>query len=358
MTSPPRRGSAESAGALTTRMPSRVPKYSPSSGLRVTRSRSHQESPKQNPNPRSVVANGGISGPISSPRAIIGPSPPRQIMGFDSSVTMLAVLVSLPRRYSTRTVSPGSRSPTSSMSLWPGPDSSSSSVDTPPSDVPLKRVMMSPALRPAFSAGPPGVTPSILAPSRSLSALAAVLTSTPMRARLSPMVNEKARVSGRGALRGRAGSCPTSTGTIVTAASTARTALRIMVVVLLEGPSQAHVPGAGDPNLYKLLHQLHPLPPQIHQLRLACRTGVEIGQLSIYLRDLVFEPRGDFRLAAAHDPALRIEGLQRRLELRRLPFGLGQVLGDAAVAEHRAEDHQADQRSRGGETVPRPAAPA
>src|SRR5438034_8102901 len=39
ITSPALRGRLESAGARTTRMPSLVPKYSPKSGLRLTRDR-------------------------------------------------------------------------------------------------------------------------------------------------------------------------------------------------------------------------------------------------------------------------------------------------------------------------------
>src|SRR5207237_548512 len=66
----------------------------------------------------------------------------------------------------------------------PGPESSVSSARAPPSVVVLKRVITSPALRPAFSAGPPGVTPSIRAPILSPAASARVSTTTPMRPRL------------------------------------------------------------------------------------------------------------------------------------------------------------------------------
>ncbi len=53
ITSPLLSGRLESAGALTTKTPSLVPKYSPRSGLRLTSSMSHQASPKQNENPPS-----------------------------------------------------------------------------------------------------------------------------------------------------------------------------------------------------------------------------------------------------------------------------------------------------------------
>src|SRR5437762_3348839 len=45
ITSPPFKGSVESAGAFTTRTPSFVPKYSPKSELRLTSSRSPQGEP-------------------------------------------------------------------------------------------------------------------------------------------------------------------------------------------------------------------------------------------------------------------------------------------------------------------------
>src|SRR2546429_9523251 len=82
----------------------------------------------------------------------------------------------------------------------------------PPSDVPANLVMMSPTLRPAFSAGLPGVTPSILAPTLSLSALASVRTTTPIRPRLSLNENENARAArgARGARGVAGGSWPAS----------------------------------------------------------------------------------------------------------------------------------------------------
>src|SRR5256885_249480 len=73
-----------------------------------------------------------------------------------SSATSVAVLVSLARRYSICTVSPGASLRASSISLCPGPDSSSSSDFTPASPVPLNFVMMSPAFSPAFPGRPAG----------------------------------------------------------------------------------------------------------------------------------------------------------------------------------------------------------
>src|SRR5437762_1265515 len=72
-----------------------------------------------------------------------------------SSATSVAFLVSLPRRYSICTVSPGSSLRASCTRLVPGPDSSSSSALSSASAVPLNLVMMSPTLSPAFAAGPP-----------------------------------------------------------------------------------------------------------------------------------------------------------------------------------------------------------
>src|SRR6266513_1069347 len=102
-----------------------------------------------------------------------------------SSATSVAFLVSLPRRYSICTVSPGSSLRASCTSLVPGPDSSSSSALSSASAVPLNLVMMSPTLSPAFAAGPPGVTPSIFAPSLSAWESGWVFTTTPIRPRLS-----------------------------------------------------------------------------------------------------------------------------------------------------------------------------
>src|SRR5256884_7568683 len=65
------------------------------------------------------------------------------------------------------------------------------------SDVPLNFVMMSPTLRTALSAGPPGVTPSILAAILSGSGLGSVLTTTPIRPRWSLIMNARTR-GGRG----------------------------------------------------------------------------------------------------------------------------------------------------------------
>src|SRR2546425_10110487 len=59
------------------------------------------------------------------------------------AATRVACFVSLPRRYSTCTVSSGSSLRASSTSFLPGPDSSSSSGFTAASEVPLNFVMMS-----------------------------------------------------------------------------------------------------------------------------------------------------------------------------------------------------------------------
>ncbi len=126
-----------------------------------------------------------------------------------SAATKVACFVSLPRRYSTCTVSSGASLRASSTSFRPGPDSSSSSVFAAASDVPLNFVMTSPTLRPALSAGPPGVTPSILAPILSVSGLASVLTTTPIRPWWSLNMNARARGS-RGGRGGRGVPCAVS----------------------------------------------------------------------------------------------------------------------------------------------------
>src|SRR5207237_1161000 len=94
----------------------------------------------------------------------------------------------------------------------PGPESWSSSDRAPPSEVVLKRVITSPALSPAFSAGPPGVTPSIRAPILSPAASARVSTTTPIRPRLplkeyTPSGPASTRTRGRARTRGCGASC-------------------------------------------------------------------------------------------------------------------------------------------------------
>src|SRR2546430_15925488 len=124
----------------------------------------------------------------------------------------------------------------SSMSLKPGPESSPSSAVAPPSDVVLKRVITSPALRPAFSAGPPGVTPSILAPTLSPAASAFVSTTTPMRPRLplneyTPNGPVSTRTRGRTRTRRCGAFCVTdAAGQIRQAARAALLKLRIIAV--------------------------------------------------------------------------------------------------------------------------------
>src|SRR5205823_11610446 len=90
-------------------------------------------------------------------------------------------------------------------SLLPGPDSSSFSSRTPASEVPLNFVMTSPTLSPALAAGPPGVTPSILAPIVSVAGSASVFTRTPIRPRLSSNAYVKAPRGSRGGRGGRGG---------------------------------------------------------------------------------------------------------------------------------------------------------
>src|SRR5438309_11466307 len=62
ITSPLRTGRLESPGALTTRTPSFVPKYSPRSGFRFTSSRSPQGVPNDNSTPYQPGLAGAIRG--------------------------------------------------------------------------------------------------------------------------------------------------------------------------------------------------------------------------------------------------------------------------------------------------------
>src|SRR5439155_359623 len=103
ITSPLRTGRLESPGALTTRTPSFVPKYSPRSGFRFTSSRSPQGDPNENSKPCIPGIPGAIwKVGIGTSGISIRNEPPR------SSATSATFFVSPPRRYSTCTVSPGS----------------------------------------------------------------------------------------------------------------------------------------------------------------------------------------------------------------------------------------------------------
>src|SRR5207245_1890041 len=185
-----------------------------------------------------------------------------------SSATSVAVFVSPPRRYSIWTVSPGASLRASSISFFPGPDSSSSSDFTPASPVPLNFVMMSPALSPAFSAGPPGVTASSLAPSLSLSGEASVRTTTPMRPRLS--LYEKAKPRGaRGARGGRGGCCAASHAGPMTATATAAMIHFFNIMNGFLRASQPNIGDAGDVRVDQLLHQRHPILPEFDELVVA-----------------------------------------------------------------------------------------
>jgi len=177
------------------------------------------------------------------------------------SATSVAFLPSLPRRYSSCTVSPGSSPRASSTSLLPGPDSSSSSALAPASEVPLNFVMMSPTLSPALAAGPPGVTPSILAPILSVSESASLLTTTPIRPRLS--LNEYANP--RGSRGGRGVPCAASAAG---QAASAAAAITVHLCCIVNAPpgSEPHVAGPGNPDAHELLHQVHPLLPEFQEL--------------------------------------------------------------------------------------------
>ena len=175
----------------------------------------------------------------------------------------VALRLSVPRRYSTWTLSPGSSERARSINFMPGPESSSFSDSAPPSAVPLKRVITSPALRPAFSAGPPGVMPSIRAPTLSPVASARVSTTTPIRPRLSENANTlpgplSTRTRGREGRRGAA--CANARdGMIMLAAMAAKVHVRI-ILTLLQG-LEPDVANAGRAGVHQFPHQIHALLP-------------------------------------------------------------------------------------------------
>ena len=157
----------------------------------------------------------------------------------------------------------------------PGPESWSSSDRAPPSEVVLKRVITSPALSPAFSAGPPGVTPSIRAPILSPAASARVSTTTPMRPRLplneyTPSGPVSTRTRGRARTRGCGASCVMDVaGQMRQAASAAIIELRIIALPGLvrarrnepasRGPSPT--PASARPVAAKVLQVRRPAHP-------------------------------------------------------------------------------------------------
>src|SRR5881394_4082837 len=230
----------------------------------------------------------------------------------------------------------------------PGPDSSSPSDATPPSAVPLKRVMMSPALRPASSAGPPGVTASMRAPSLSLVASAFVLTTTPMRPRLpanvyppNGPVSTRVRTRERVLARARgAGSCATATDERVIAASAATIQLRFMVG--LSGPSQAHVASSADAHVHQLAHQVHPLFPELYEfgvLRLRLerapprQVAIDDGNPVLQLRHLRCHAPGQH-------PAIDVIVLELVFERGGLILGHGKLgVQRTGAAQSRSEEH-------------------
>src|SRR5881396_2950836 len=342
ITSPPFKGSVESAGAFTTRTPSFVPKYSPKSELRLTSSRSPQGEP--NISKRSM--------PSIGPQAISG-GPGISIWNFPpmSAATSVVCFVSLPRRNSTFTVSSGSSLRASSTSFLPGPDSSSSSAFTPASDVPLNLVMMSPTLMPALSAGPPGVTPSILAPSLTVSALASVCTITPIR----PRWSLKANVRTRGGRGGRGVPCATSP--IGPAASAAATMIHLDCICISLRASEAHVRGTRDASAHELLHEIHPLLPQLDELGATCLDliRVQLSQLAVDDGNPVLQRGAERRGAAARHLAVGVVTPQLLLERRRLRLDAREVGG---VDRCGPEWPEHEQRCDGGGRRHTPYAPA
>src|SRR5256885_6022329 len=215
-----------------------------------------------------------------------------------SSATSVAFLVSLPRRYSICTVSPGSSLRASCTSLVPGPDSSSSSTLSPASAVPLNLVMMSPTLSPAFAAGPPGVTPSIFAPTLSASESGWVFTTTPIRPRLSSCKTKTP--GGRGGCRGRCAA--TLAGQAASMAAAITIQLRCMIKCSF-GASQPHVSHARDVHAHELLHGVHALLPQSHDLgAMGRRTGdCKLCQLTVDDGNAILQHGRERGRPPAHD---------------------------------------------------------
>src|SRR5213080_4374935 len=274
-----------------------------------------------------------------------------------SSATSVAFLVSLPRRYSICTVSPGSSLRASCTRLVPGPDSSSSSALSPASAVPLNLVMMSPTLSPAFAAGPPGVTPSIFAPSLSTWESGWVFTTTPIRPRLSSCKTKTP--GGRGGRRGRCAARLAGQAASMAAAIT----IQVRCIIRCSfGASQPHVSGASDVDAHELLHELHALLPQCDEVggtRLGLR-GAQLCQLAVDDGNAVFQGGGERRGAAARHPPVGVVPLELLLQRRRLLFHSRQLGGVDGLGPERPEHEEPRERRGRGEARDAPplAAPA
>src|SRR5207247_11252046 len=259
----------------------------------------------------------------------------------------VAVFVSPPRRYSIWTESPGASLRASSISFFPGPYSSSSSDFTPASPVPLNFVMMSPALSPAFSAGPPGVTASSLAPSLSLSGEASVRTTTPMRPRLS--LYEKAKPRGaRGARGGRGGCCAASHAGPMTATATAAMIHFFNIMNGFLRASQPNIGDAGDVRVDQLLHQRHPILPEFDELvvaQLRLRPA-HPGELAVDDGNAVFQLGHQGGRPTAHHASRGVVALEIFLHGRLLMLPSRQPgKGDPPSPELRRPEHAGDRRS-------------
>src|SRR5213593_560045 len=268
-------------------------------------------------------------------------------LGPRSAATSVACFVSLPRRYSTCTVSSGVSLRASCTSLIPGPDWSSSSAFTAASAVPLNLVMMSPTLRPALPAGPPGETPSILAPSLSVSGFASVRTITPMRPRLSS--NEYANARGSRGGRG-VRCCPTNPAGQAASAAVAITIQFRCMGSLLRGRLQPHIRGTRNADPHELLHQVHPLLPQFDEFG---GTGLdpwgpEPYQLAVDDGNAILQRGRQRRRATAGHTGVGIVAAQLLLERRRLLLDAHQVGGVEPVGPDRPEHDQSGHGRRRG----------
>src|SRR2546421_2304209 len=247
----------------------------------------------------------------------------------------------------------------------PGPESWSSSDRVPPSEVVLKRVITSPALSPAFSAGPPGVTPSIRAPILPPAASARVSTTTPMRPRLplkeyTPSGPVSTRTRGRARTRGCGASCVMDVaGQMRHAASAAIITLRI--IASPKGSLEPDVTSPRRAGRHQLPHQPDPLLPKFYKFgvpltHIALHQG---GEAAIDNRNAIFELRHHGRAMTAEHASVDIVLLQGIFERSGLLFRLGQLgVQVAALAEDRPLNQQdTGEESCGGERSA-PGAPA
>src|SRR5436190_2661201 len=311
----------------------------PPHGLRTAMVKALPSGPSIPPTIPSILGIPGIMNAPLNPR---------------SSATRVALRFSVPRRYSTCTVSPGSTFRASSISFMPGPESSSFSAATPASAVPLNFVMTSPTLIPASSAGPPGVTPSMRAPTLSPVASARVSTTTPIRPRFSLYAKTlpgPVSTRTRGCVLGRRGvPCGDAAAGIIRTASAATVNVRI-----ISPPGsrlEPDIASAGHVNADQLAHEPDALLPQFDEFSVLV-TFCPLRQGAVAYGNAVFQIGNRGRRMTAQHATVGIDLFQTIFERRRLLVRLAQLGIDGVRRRRLHQQHGCDRGGEGETAGPR-----